>query len=126
MKKKRSGTRNITLICGQARPGANLAFLKVMPIFCKEFNEKTKNKSGEPVNVEIIVYADGSYKYEIGTSPSSYVIKKTLGEKKEITQAELEKVTQEVMTSLNTDEIEQAKKVIVGTIRSFGNIKIKE
>ena len=124
MSKEKTGTRNIQLICGQARPGANLAFLKAMPIFCKEFNEKTKDKNGEPVNVKIITYKDGSYEYKIGTPPSSHLIKKILGERKEINQVELEKIAQEIMINLNTENIERAKKIVAGTVRSFGRIKV--
>nr|CAG8476492.1 5881_t:CDS:2 [Entrophospora candida] len=109
---RRSG---IQLICGQAKPGANLAFLKNMALFCKEFNnnEKVKKRMGELVNVEIIVYEDKSYEYNIGVSPK-------------ISEAELEKIAQKMMPSLNTDDIEKAKKIVKGTMRSFGNFKITE
>src|SRR3954465_1411609 len=102
---KRIRRSRIQLVCGQAKPGASLAFLKNMALFCREFNEKTKERNGELVNVEIVVYADKSYAYSIGTSPSSYLIKKALGEKKEITPPELEKIAEEIMPSLNTDNI---------------------
>jgi large subunit ribosomal protein L11 len=126
MSKKKTGVRNLQLICGQARPGSNLAFLKNMVLFCKEFNEKTKDKHGEPINVEIITYNDNSYNYTISTTPSSHLLKNALGEKKEITQKELEKIAEEIMTSLNTEDIEQAKKIVAGTVRSFNGIKIIE
>ncbi|CAG8651997.1 3971_t:CDS:2, partial [Ambispora gerdemannii] len=118
MKKEIIRRSGIQLVYGQAKPGASLAFLKNMALFCREFNEKTKNKNGELVNVEITVYADKSYDYTISTPPSSYLIKKTVGEKKEITQAELEKIAQQIMPSLNTDNLEQAKKIVIGTARS--------
>lgn len=117
---------HIQLVCGQAKPGASLAFLKNMVLFCREFNEKTKERNGELVNVEITVYPDKSHKYVIGTPPSSYLIKKALGEKKEITQTELEQVAKEIMPSLNTEDIEQAKKIVAGTLRSFNGVKINE
>lgn len=124
MKKEVVRRSGIQLICGQTKPGARLAFLKNMALFCREFNEKTKNKDGELINVEIVVYADKSYDYTIGTPPSSYLIKKMIGEKKEITSTELEKITKEIITSFNTEDIEKAKKIVVGTVRSFGSIKI--
>ncbi|CAG8547007.1 39215_t:CDS:10 [Gigaspora margarita] len=129
----------IQLVCGQAKPGASLAFLKNMALFCREFNEKTKERNGELVNVEIIVYEDKSYKYNIGTSPSVYLLKgrrsdyKSLKkeekknarekEKKEISEAELEKIAREKMPDLNTDDLEKAKKIVAGTLRSYGNFK---
>jgi large subunit ribosomal protein L11 len=66
----------VQLICGQAKPGANLTFLKNMALFCKEFNEKTKNRVGEVVSVEITVYKNGSYEYSIGSPSSVYFLKK--------------------------------------------------
>lgn len=121
---KRIRRSRIQLVCGQAKPGASLSFLKNMALFCREFNEKTKERNGELVNVEIVVYPDKSHKYSIGTSPSSHLIKKTIGEKKEITQTELEKIAKEVMSSLNTEDIEKAKKIVAGTVRSFNGVKI--
>src|SRR3954465_12041325 len=106
MKKKIIRRSSIQLACGQAKPGASLAFLKNMALFCREFNEKTKNDNGKLVNVEIEVYADNSYGYVIGSTPSSYLLKKTIGDnnKKEITSAELGKIAQEIMPILNTDK----------------------
>src|SRR5438046_1534826 len=110
--KKKKGVRSVQLVCGQARPGADLAFLKKMAGFCKEFNEKTKNENGKLVNVEIVVYEVKIYEYNIGTSPSTYLLKdrrndykqlKTKeerkkareSERKEISEAELEKIARE-------------------------------
>jgi len=121
---KRIRRSRIQLVCGQAKPGASLAFLKNMALFCREFNEKTKERNGELVNVEIVVYPDKSHKYFIGTSPSSYLIKKAIGEKKEISQADLERVAKEIMPSLNTEDIEQAKKIVSGTVKSFNGVKV--
>jgi len=120
MKKKIIRRSGIQLVCGQAKPGASLAFLKNMALFCREFNEKTKDMIGNPVNVEIEVYADNSYKYTIGRTPTSYLLKKTIGDKKEISSADLEKIAKEVMPSLNTEDIEKARKIVAGTARSAG------
>ncbi|CAG8838647.1 6610_t:CDS:2, partial [Racocetra persica] len=89
----------------QAKPGANLAFLeKNMALFCKEFNDKTKDKDGQIVSVEINVYDDKSYSYNISTPPSVYLLKNR--------QAELEEIARKLMPSLNTDDIEKAKKIV--------------
>src|SRR5438132_9709091 len=81
-KKKVIRRGSVQLICRQAKPCANLAFLKNMALFCKEFNnnEKVKSRTGELVNVEIIVYDDKSYEYNIGTSPSTYFLKNRRGD----------------------------------------------
>ncbi|WP_172575406.1 hypothetical protein [endosymbiont GvMRE of Glomus versiforme] len=126
--KKVISRRKIQLVCGQAKAGANLAFLeKKMVLFVKDFNndEKAKKKNGELVNVEITIYEDGSYEYTIGNSPSSYLIKKAIGDKKEISQVDLEKIANEIMPSLNTDNLEEAKKTVASTVQSFGK-KVSE
>lgn len=97
-----------------------------MALFCREFNDKTKERNGELVSVEITVYPDKSHKYVIGTPPSSHLIKKTLGDKKEITHSELEKIAKEIMPNLSTNDVEKAKKIVAGTIRSFNGVKINE
>ncbi|CAH1769045.1 342_t:CDS:2, partial [Entrophospora sp. SA101] len=129
------------VLVDNAKPGANLAFLKNMALFCKEFNEKTKTRNGEIVNVDIIVYADKNHEYNISTSPSIYLLKNRRSdykglknkedrrkarenERKEISFADLEKIAREIMPSLNTDDIEKAKKIIAGTAKSAG-IKIE-
>ena len=76
MAKKIVRRSKIWLICGKAKPGASLSFLINMALFCKEFNEKTKNRVGEIVSAEITVYEDKSYEYSIGTSPSVHLLKK--------------------------------------------------
>src|SRR3954447_19774770 len=118
---RRSG---IFLVCGQAKPGASLAFLKNMALFCREFNEKTKDKNGIPVNVEITVYGDNSYTYAIGTPPTSYLLKEIIGkekgtQKKEISKEEIKKIIQTKLENLNAENYEAAEKIILGTVRSF-------
>ena len=77
-KKKVIRRSKVRLICGQARPSANLAFLGNAALFCKEFNdnEKVKSRVGEIVNVDLTVYEDKSYEYIVGSSPSAYLFKK--------------------------------------------------
>ncbi|CAG8448047.1 796_t:CDS:10 [Racocetra fulgida] len=133
--------RKVQLICGKARPGADLAFLKNMALFCKEFNDKTKDKDGQIVSVEISVYDDKSHSYNISTPPGVYLLKnrrndyKTIREKekrkearekerKEISEAELEEIARKIMPSLNTDDIEKAKKIVRGTVRRNSDGKI--
>lgn len=133
---------SVQLVCGQARPGQSLAFLKNMAGFCKEFNEKTKNRNGEIVSVKINVYGDKSYEYEVGTCPSIYLLKnrsinyKALKkderkkaqekERKEISAVELEKIAREKLPYLNTDDLEKAKKIVAGTARSLEGFKINK
>lgn len=103
--------------------------------FCKEFNDKTKDKMGEIVPVEITVYEDRSYDFILKTSPASELIKKAAGIKKgsgkplvekvgSITDAQLEEIAKTKMSDLSAHDIEAAKKIIAGTARQMG-VEIK-
>ena len=50
--------------------------------FCKDFNDRTKDKMGDIIPVEITVYEDRSYDFILKTSPASELIKKAAGIKK--------------------------------------------
>lgn len=99
--------------------------------FCKEFNDKTKDKMGEVVPVEINVYEDRSYDFIIKTSPASALLKNAAGIKKgsgkpltekvgSITNAQLEDIANNKMADLSANDIEAAKKIIAGTAKQMG------
>lgn len=99
--------------------------------FCKEFNDKTKDRMGDIVPVEITVYEDRSYDFILKTSPASVLIKKAANLKKgsgkpltervgSITQAQLEEIAKAKMPDLSAHDIEAAKKIIAGTARQMG------
>lgn len=99
--------------------------------FCKAFNDKTKDKMGDIIPVEITVYDDRSYTFILKTSPASELIKKAAGIKKgsgkpltekvgSITKAQLEEIAKTKMPDLNANSIEAAKSIIAGTARQMG------
>jgi len=99
--------------------------------FCKAFNDKTKDKMGDIIPVEITVYDDRSYTFILKTSPASELIKKAAGIKKgsgkpltekvgSITKAQLEEIANAKMSDLNANDIEAAKRIIAGTARQMG------
>ncbi len=103
--------------------------------FCKDFNDKTKDKMGDVVPVEIIVYEDRSYSFIVKTSPAAEMIKKAAGIKKgsgkpltekigSITEAQLEEIAKNKLVDLSANDIEAAKKIIAGTARQMG-VEIK-
>jgi large subunit ribosomal protein L11 len=104
--------------------------------FCRQFNEKTKDKMGEVVPVEITVYEDRIYDFILKTSPASELIKKAAGIKKgsgkpltekigSITDKQLEEIALVKMPDLNANDIEAAKSIIAGTARQMG-VEIKK
>lgn len=103
--------------------------------FCKDFNDKTKDKMGNVVPVEITVYEDRSYSFIVKTSPAAEMIKKAAGIKKgsgkpltekigSITEAQLEEIAKNKLVDLSANDIEAAKKIIAGTARQMG-VEIK-
>lgn len=114
---------NTQLICGEAKPGANLTFLgKSMAQFCIKFNKETLENKGEIVKVRIVIYSNRNYEYYIKKTPSINLIKKKAGEKKELNNEDLEEIAKIMMSELNVfnKDIEKAKKIIAGTARSAG------
>jgi large subunit ribosomal protein L11 len=103
--------------------------------FCQKFNDATKNNQGFKIPVEITVYEDRTYNFVLKQPPVSDLLKKAAGIEKgsgkpnktkvaKITKQELEKIAKQKMPDLNTDNIEQAIKIIEGTAKSMG-IEIK-
>jgi len=104
--------------------------------FCSQFNEKTKDKGGDIIPVEITIYEDLSFDFITKSPPASALIKKTINLSKgssephkdkvgEISGDQLGEIAKQKMEDLNTDDIEEAKKVIGGTARSMG-VRVKK
>jgi len=99
--------------------------------FCKQFNDKTKDKMGDIIPVEITVYEDRSYDFILKTPPAAELIKKAAGIKKgsgkpltekigTITKAQLEEIAKVKLPDLNTKDLEAAKNTVAGTARQMG------
>jgi len=99
--------------------------------FCTKFNDASRDKMGDIIPVEITVYEDRTYDFIMKTPPAAELIKKTLKIKKgsgkpqldkvaTITQDQLRQIAETKLPDLNTDDIEQAKKIIAGTARQMG------
>ena len=100
--------------------------------FCKAFNTQTQNmEPGMPIPVVITVYADRSFTFITKTPPASVLLRKELGldkgsptpntEKVGVaTRQMLENVATQKMPDLNTDDMDQAVRIIAGSARSMG------
>jgi large subunit ribosomal protein L11 len=99
--------------------------------FVNKFNEATKDKMGSIIPVVISVYEDRSYDFVLKTPPASNLILKKIGKDKgsgknlvskagTLTMAQVREIAAEKLTDLNTDDVEQAAKIIAGTARSMG------
>jgi len=99
--------------------------------FCKAFNERTKDKAGFKLPVIITVYTDKSFTFITKQPPASALLMKAAGLKKgsdnplknkvgKITKAQLMEVVKMKIADLNTDDEEQAAKIIAGSARAMG------
>ena len=99
--------------------------------FCKEYNEKTKDKVGQIIPVVINVYEDRSFSFIMKTPPVSDMIKKKIKIEKgsgvpnrekvgKITKKQIEEIAKEKMPDLNANDIEGAMNIVMGTARSMG------
>jgi len=99
--------------------------------FCKAFNEKTREKMGFKIPVEITVYADRSFTFETKQPPASELIMKAANLKSgsdnpltnkvaTLTTAQINEIVEQKIADLNTDDKEIAAKIIMGTCRSMG------
>ena len=99
--------------------------------FCKAFNEKTKDKMGFKIPVEITVYTDRSFTFVTKQPPATDLIMKEAGIKKgsdnpllnkvgKLTKEQIYKIVDLKIDDLNTKDRDQAAKIIEGSCRSMG------
>lgn len=102
-----------------------------IPVFTKEFNERTKNDIGMIIPVVITVYADHSFSFITKTPPAAVLIKKACGIESgsgvpnknkvaKITTEQVRKIAETKMPDLNASSIESAMRMIAGTAHSMG------
>lgn len=99
--------------------------------FCKEFNAKTKDMGDYIIPVVLTVYEDRTFTFITKSPVTSNLILKAVKASKgsgtpnknkvaKITRAQLEEIAKTKMRDLNTNNLDQAVKVIEGTARSMG------
>jgi large subunit ribosomal protein L11 len=129
--KKVTRIAKLQFMAGQSKPGPELAGLGIdMVGFTKKYNEDTKSRMGEIVPVIITAYDDRSFDFELKTTPASFMIKKALGLKSgasnqaetvsTMTVDQVRKIAEYKLVDLNTNDVEQAIKIIEGTARNMG------
>jgi large subunit ribosomal protein L11 len=99
--------------------------------FCKAYNAATQSQAGDVVPVEISVFEDRSFTFELKTPPAARLLLKAAGVEKgsgephvkkvaSITMDQVRQIAQTKMRDLNAQDIDAAAKIIAGTARSMG------
>jgi|TARA_B110000495_G_scaffold41580_1_gene33904 large subunit ribosomal protein L11 len=136
MSKKIVGNIKLQIQAGKANPSPPVGpalgqhGVNIME-FCKSFNAKTQEQSGQLIPVEITVFADRSFTFITKTPPTSFLImdaiklKKGSGEPNKekvgkISESQVKKIAEIKMPDLNASGIESAISMVKGTARSMG------
>jgi len=104
--------------------------------FCTQFNNKTKDKGGDIIPVELTIYEDRSFDFILKSPPASALLKKAAGISKgsgdqlknkvgTVSEKDIEEIAKIKMPDLNAKDLEGAKRIIKGTARNMG-IKIED
>lgn len=136
MAKKLKTIVRLQIMAGKANPappiGPALAGhgLNIMA-FCKEYNARTSNRTGEVIPAEISVYTDGSFTFILKSSPAAVLLRKAAGVEKgsgqpnrekvgKVTRAQIREIAEIKMKDLNSIDVEGAMRQIEGTARNMG------
>ena len=137
MAKKIEGYLKLQVPAGNASPSPPIGpalgqrGLNIME-FCKAFNAKTQEmEKNSPVPVEITIFADKSFTFEMKQPPMSYFIKKALnlqsGSKEPgrsvagtLKRDQVREIAEKKMPDLNAGDIDAAMRIVEGSARSMG------
>ena len=136
MAKKVIGLIKLQLPGGQATPAPPVGpalgqhGLNIMD-FCKAFNARTQKEQGIIIPVVITVFSDRTYSFITKTPPASFLLKKAAGVEKgsaepnkdkigTVSMKQVEEIANTKMVDLNSNDLEGAVQIILGTARSMG------
>jgi large subunit ribosomal protein L11 len=99
--------------------------------FVKQYNAATESQRGNVIPVEISVFEDRSFTFELKTPPAARLLLKAAGVEKgsgephikkvaTVTMDQVRQIAQTKMRDLNAGNLDQAAKIIAGTARSMG------
>lgn len=99
--------------------------------FVNRFNAQTQKMGETIVPVEITVYEDRTFSFILKSPPAAVLLKKAAGLEKgsgvpnrekvgKVNMAQVEEIAKIKMEDLNANDIEAAKKIIMGTAESMG------
>jgi len=136
MAKEVTNIIKLQIQAGQANPSPPVgpalgqAGVNIMA-FCKEFNAATQQSAGDILPTVISVYADKSFTFITKKPPAAILLKKAAGiasgsgepnqvKVGKISKEKLMEVVEIKIDDLNTNDREQAAKILAGTARQMG------
>ena len=99
--------------------------------FCKQFNERTKDRTGTVLPVVITVFEDRTFTFILKSPPVAVMLKKAAGLAKaspepgrtiigKVTREQVEQIARDKMSDLNTTKLDRAVQLVKGSARSMG------
>src|SRR4030042_623538 len=99
--------------------------------FCQQFNDATKDMSGNIVPTVVTVFADRTFEFILKTPPAADLLKKAAGIEKgsavpqkdkagKVTRKQIREIAEKKMADLNANDIEAASRLIEGTAKNMG------
>ncbi len=99
--------------------------------FCKEFNDRTKDRGDLVLPVVIDIFEDRSFTFILKTPPVPVLLKKTAGivqgsstpnkiKVAKITKKQVEEIAKLKMPDLNCTKVSSAMRMVEGTARNMG------
>lgn len=99
--------------------------------FCTKYNDATRDKIGDIIPCEVTVYEDRTFDFVLKTPPAASLLIKVAGLSKggvkganeivaTITKDQLKQVAEIKLPDLNTNDLNQAMKIVAGTARNMG------
>lgn len=99
--------------------------------FCKEYNARTSARMGEVIPAEITIFTDGSFKFDLKSPPTTFLIKKAAGIDKgsatahtvkvgKLTKKQVREIAEIKLNDMNTRDLDSAMKQIEGSARQMG------
>jgi large subunit ribosomal protein L11 len=136
MAKKIKATIKLYCPAGQANPAPPVGpalgqhGVNIMD-FCKKFNDMSRTQEGLVLPVVISVYEDKSFSFIVKSPPCSVLLKRTCGIAKasgapnkekvgKVTKAQVIEIAKIKLKDLNTEDMDEAAKIVAGTARSMG------
>jgi large subunit ribosomal protein L11 len=136
MAKEVKSVLKLQILAGQANPSPPVgpalgqAGVNIMG-FCKEFNAATQSSAGDLLPTVITVYKDASFTFITKQPPAAVLLKKAAGlasgsgepnkvKVGKISRKQLMEVVDRKIADLNTNDPEQAAKILTGTAMQMG------